>query len=93
MAEELKVNFNTVARAYRILDEQGVISTQHGRGTFVIGSPAKRKKTTKSASKLQHRAQAFLAEVHQNGYQPQEVEREIDKLLKRWKKTGSPTGG
>jgi hypothetical protein len=33
LATQLGVNFNTVARAYRLLDQQGVISTQHGRGT------------------------------------------------------------
>src|SRR6185369_11685947 len=36
LAEELRVNFNTVARAYRILDEARIISTQQGRGTFIM---------------------------------------------------------
>ncbi|HEY5269315.1 MAG TPA: GntR family transcriptional regulator, partial [Anaerolineales bacterium] len=36
LALELRVNFNTIARAYRILDEVGIISTQQGRGTYVI---------------------------------------------------------
>jgi GntR family transcriptional regulator len=35
LALELRVNFNTVARAYRILDENGIISTQQGRGTYI----------------------------------------------------------
>jgi GntR family transcriptional regulator len=35
LAQELRVNFNTVARAYRILDEARIISTQQGRGTFI----------------------------------------------------------
>jgi len=35
LALELRVNFNTVARAYRILDEARIISTQQGRGTFI----------------------------------------------------------
>jgi GntR family transcriptional regulator len=92
LAEDLKVNFNTVARAYRILDKQGVISTQHGRGTFVIGMPKRRKKTERGASEIQRKALAFMAEVHQKGFRPKEVEREITKLLKRWGETGSPTG-
>jgi GntR family transcriptional regulator len=33
MAAALRVNFNTVARAYRMLDEAGLISTQQSRGT------------------------------------------------------------
>ena len=36
LADELEVNFNTVARAYRKLDASGSISTQQGRGTYVI---------------------------------------------------------
>lgn len=40
VATELRVNFNTVARAYRLLHEEGVISTQQGRGTYVLPVPA-----------------------------------------------------
>ncbi len=35
LATDLRVNFNTVARAYRLLDEAGLISTQQGRGTYI----------------------------------------------------------
>jgi len=35
LAGQLKVNFNTVARAYRALDFEGLIITRQGRGTFV----------------------------------------------------------
>ncbi|GIV62943.1 MAG: GntR family transcriptional regulator [Chloroflexota bacterium] len=35
LATDLRVNFNTVARAYRILDSMGLISTQQGRGTYI----------------------------------------------------------
>ena len=31
LAADLRVNFNTIARTYRLLDEEGIISTQHGR--------------------------------------------------------------
>ncbi len=37
LATEVRVNFNTIARSYRILDEAGFISTQHGRGTYILG--------------------------------------------------------
>ena len=39
LASELRVNFNTVARAYRILDEARIISTQQGRGTYITEIP------------------------------------------------------
>ena len=41
LAADTRVNFNTVARAYRMLDEEGLISVQHGRGTFVLEPGAK----------------------------------------------------
>ena len=35
LAAELHVHTNTVARAYDLLDQAGVISAQQGRGTFI----------------------------------------------------------
>lgn len=35
VAQETRINFNTVSRAYRILDQDGIISTQQGRGTYI----------------------------------------------------------
>jgi GntR family transcriptional regulator len=37
LASELIVNPNTVARAYRELEQDGLISTHKGRGSFVAG--------------------------------------------------------
>jgi len=39
LATELRINFNTVARAYRLLDEERLISTQRGRGTYIWEMP------------------------------------------------------
>ena len=39
LATELRVNFNTVARAYRILNDAHIISTQRGRGTYIWEEP------------------------------------------------------
>jgi len=39
LAAEIRVNFNTVARAYRMLDEARLISTQQGRGTYILELP------------------------------------------------------
>jgi GntR family transcriptional regulator len=40
LADELGLNFNTVARAYRLLHQAGVVSAQRGRGTYVIEKAA-----------------------------------------------------
>lgn len=44
LAEELRVNRNTIAKAYGELEAQGVIETIHGKGCFVRanGSPLKK---------------------------------------------------
>lgn len=36
LASMIGVNFNTVARAYRLLDSEGWITTQQGRGTYIL---------------------------------------------------------
>jgi len=40
LAVGLGVNFNTVARAYRLLGASGLVSTRQGRGTFVLHGAA-----------------------------------------------------
>ncbi|PYQ76005.1 MAG: GntR family transcriptional regulator [Acidobacteria bacterium] len=43
LAEELVINANTVAKAYRELEHEGVIELRHGAGAFVsANAPAKK---------------------------------------------------
>ena len=44
VAEELAMNPNTVARAYRELEGEGIISVRHGSGAYIeeAAAPAKR---------------------------------------------------
>src|SRR5437868_2222725 len=44
LAEELKVNRNTVAKAYGELEHEGLIETQAGRGCFVTANHSPLKK-------------------------------------------------
>jgi GntR family transcriptional regulator len=39
MAVKLRINPNTVARAYRELEHEGVVVTMRGKGVFVSNSP------------------------------------------------------
>src|SRR5690349_24844384 len=45
LAEELVINPNTVAKAYRELQHEGVIELRHGAGAFVSRKAAGRKGT------------------------------------------------
>jgi len=64
LAEQLIVNPNTVARAYRELETAGVIATRRGAGVFVsdAGSPLARREQNKI---LNERIDMLLAEARQ----------------------------
>src|SRR5918993_4952167 len=47
MAEELVINPNTVAKAYRELEHEGVIELRQGAGAFVSGTAGAKKLTDK----------------------------------------------
>jgi GntR family transcriptional regulator len=81
LALDLRVNFNTVARAYRILDEAGIISTQQGRGTYILEQPP-----PESAKKLRQEAllaltNRYLNEVERLGFTPQQALTQLRKLV------------
>lgn len=87
LAEELEVNFNTVARAYRMLDESGVISTQQGRGTYVL------EVSRSSAESLDELTRNFAWRAYQLGFKPEEVAQVVGFVLEQWDQEGKPTGG
>jgi GntR family transcriptional regulator len=92
MATELRVNFNTIARAYRLLDEAGIISTQHGRGTYIaeeIPPAASAQLRRHALEELTHR---YLVEAYYLEFSPQQVKDVFARYLEAWKSTGTPPG-
>lgn len=83
LAADLRINFNTVARAYRILHDEGVISTQQGRGTFILDQPlptgAEQRRLRRA--RLAELTERFLAEAERLGYEPEEILRAVDASL------------
>ena len=45
LAEELVINPNTVAKAYRELEHEGILELRHGAGAFVSGAAREKKLT------------------------------------------------
>jgi GntR family transcriptional regulator len=84
LAEELRVNFNTVARAYRILDEARIISTQQGRGTYIteIPPPKITEKLRKEA--LEALTERYIAEARRLDFSKDEITEVIKDQLKTW---------
>ena len=91
MAAELRVNFNTIARAYRILDEEGVISTQQGRGTYVLEPMPPEKASRLRNAALEGMTRSFLEHAHQVGFKPDEISMLLDELIDTWREEGEPT--
>jgi GntR family transcriptional regulator len=73
LATELRINFNTVARAYRILDETGVISTQQGRGTYILEQPPPEVSARLRRESLEALARRYLEESARLGFGPQDA--------------------
>jgi len=76
LAEQLLVNPNTIARAYRELEASGVVEKRRTAGTYVTdnGSPLARKERLKL---LNERIDQLLVEAFQMGFDLQDVLRMI----------------
>jgi GntR family transcriptional regulator len=79
MAVHLGVNFNTVARAYRLLDDAGVVSAQQGRGTYVL-----KKGTAKQTGSmtLQALAAQYIAEAKRQRFSEAQIVAMVTRRLK-----------
>jgi GntR family transcriptional regulator len=82
LAEELRVNFNTVARAYRLLDEAHIISTQQGRGTFITEIPPPEVNERLRHESLQALTERFISEALRLGFSKGEVGQMVKDQLK-----------
>lgn len=84
LASDIRVNFNTVARAYRMLDEAGLISTQQGRGTYILGQPAEGLTDLLKAETLDEQVRRFLRDLQRQGYTLAEAQRSIEENIQDW---------
>jgi GntR family transcriptional regulator len=81
LATELRINFNTVARAYHVLDDQGLISTQRGRGTYIWEQPTEEMMQKLKQKTLEELAQRFLDESQNLGYSPEQAAEVLQQVI------------
>ena len=86
LAEQLLINPNTVARAYRELELAGIVFKRPGAGTYVSdqATPLRRKERKKI---LKEKLATLIAEYKQLGFTAEEVATQLRKLDKRIAKT------
>lgn len=80
LATELRINFNTVGRAYRVLDETRLISTQRGRGTYIWEQPTEETMKQLKKKSLEELAQTYRNEVAQLGYSLDDAIEELKRV-------------
>ena len=85
LAQQLDVNFNTVARAYRLLDEGGLISTQQGRGTYIMEIPSDDHKLRLRREVLEGMTRRYLTEADRLGFDPDTVSALVQEMLNSWR--------
>lgn len=90
LAVDLRVNPNTVVRAYHELDRQGVISTQQGRGTFIARRPDERRLVEMRKDRLRAIMGGALLEALSLGYEAEEIREAFEKQLEEWRRENSP---
>jgi len=84
LASELRVNFNTVARAYRMLDEAHIISTQQGRGTYITEIPPPEVKEKLRQETLEALARRYIGEALRLEFSKSEISQMVKDQLKVW---------
>ncbi len=85
LASDLRVNFNTIARAYRIMDDAGIISTQQGRGTYILEAPSPEVIGSIRANALEDLTRRYIEDAERLGVSPDELDEVYNKQLTRWK--------
>ena len=87
LAEELVINPNTVAKAYRELEHEGIIELRHGAGAVVSGN-ARAKKLTDKFRAGQTIVAAAVERLRARGVTDEEIRRLVEAELAGVNKTG-----
>ena len=88
LAEELVINPNTVAKAYRELEHEGVIELRHGAGAFVAANVRGRKATTDRLRAAQVVVAAAVERLRAKDVTDEEIRRLFEAELSGVTKTG-----
>lgn len=91
LAEELVINPNTVAKAYRELEHEGVIELRHGAGAFVSANASARKTPDKLRA-AQGVVEQAVQQLRARGLADDEIRRLFEAELAGLTKAGGRNG-
>jgi GntR family transcriptional regulator len=81
LAVQLGINFNTVARAYRYLDQEGLISTQPGRGTFVLENSRRNPPHKGKKNQIEELTRFYIRKAAHMGFEQEEIKDCFEKIV------------
>lgn len=82
VAVALKVDLNTVQRAYAALERDGVLVTARGRGSFVAEKPPRLDPASRNAA-VERLALQTIAAAQSQGIDPADVGRTLIRLVEK----------
>ena|SRR5688500_5328079 len=82
LAQQLRVNPNTVARAYQRLTDVGVFAVRRGEGTFVAEQPAQLRKSERNEA-LRDAATRYAGTALSVGASLEEASTELESAFER----------
>lgn len=85
LAKQLRVNPNTVVRAYRELEFRGLVVTRHGEGTFVADDAETQ---SQPGDLIAERAEQLVDEAKQLGLTKDQT---VAAVKSAWRKSGRKT--
>ena len=92
LAEELVINANTVAKAYRELEREGVVELKHGAGAFIAESAAGREGGAERFRGAQKLVAATVDQLRARGLSDEEIRRLFEAELAANPRTGGQGG-
>ncbi len=81
LAIDLKINPNTVSRAYRELEIRNVVTTHRGTGTFVAAEPGVAQDAAKRLEFIEKFCDEWVAEAGKFGFSLKELARTLQDRL------------
>ena len=85
LASKLNINPGTVFRAYRELEQEGIIVSRRGGGTTVAANPDISSLSAVRQKRLSNLVSDHILQVLSLGYTPEELEAESSLNLSRWR--------
>jgi len=92
LAEELVINANTVAKAYRELEREGVVELKQGAGAFVADTARTRKGGADKFRGAQPLIARTVDELRARGLSDDEIRRLFEAELAGFSKAGGQSG-